>query len=160
MKLKTFLIAAVLFAITTNISAQNYRTGIGARVGFFNGLTVKHRLSQNNAVEGILNFRWDGVIITGLYEWQNPLPNAQGFEYYLGIGGHVGFFDDYHWHKKKHKYQDRSTIAGLDLIVGIEYTFPQAPFTIGLDYKPAFNFIGDNHIWADGLALNLRFNIN
>ena len=158
MKLKTFIIAGLLLAVTTSISAQNYKTGIGARVGFFNGLTVKHFLSPNNAVEGILNFRWDGVIITGLYEWQNPLPNAPGFDYYLGLGGHIGFFDDYEWYDDD--YDDRSTVAGIDLIIGLEYTFPQAPFTIGLDYKPAFNFIGDNHIWADGFALNLRFNIN
>ncbi len=157
MKLKKILIVALLVAMTSAISAQNYKTGIGARVGFFNGLTVKHFLNQNNAVEGILNFRWDGVIITGLYEWQNPLPNAQGFDYYLGIGGHIGIFDDYEWGDDD---DDASTIVGLDLIIGLEYTFPQAPFTIGLDYKPAFNFIGDNRVWADGLALNLRFNIN
>lgn len=157
MKPRKLLIVTLLVAMTSTISAQNYRTGIGARVGFFNGLTVKHFVNQNNAVEGILNFRWDGVIITGLYEWQNPLPNAQGFEYYLGLGGHIGFFDDYEWDDDDD--DDSATIVGLDLIIGLEYTFPTAPFTIGLDYKPAFNFIGDNHVWADGLALNLRFNL-
>lgn len=159
MKLRTFIIAALLLTVLSSVSAQNYKTGIGARVGFFNGLTVKHFLSPNNAVEGILNFRWDGVIITGLYEWQTPLPNARGFDYYLGLGGHIGFFDDYEWDDDDDD-DDRSTVVGVDLIIGLEYTFTSAPFTIGLDYKPAFNFIGDNHIWADGLALNLRFNIN
>ena len=160
MKLRTFLIAGLLLAISSTISAQSYKTGIGARVGFFNGLTVKHFLDRNNAVEGILNFRWDGVIVTGLYEWQSPLPNARGFDYYLGLGGHIGFFDDYEWDDDDYDDGESRTIVGLDLIIGLEYTFPQAPFTIGLDYKPAFNFIGDNHVWADGLALNLRFNIN
>lgn len=160
MKLKTFLLAALLLAMTSTISAQYYRTGIGARVGFFNGLTVKHFVNPNNAVEGILNFRWDGVIITGLYEWQNRLPNAQGFDYYLGLGGHIGFFDDYDWDDDDdYDDDDTATIVGIDLIVGLEYTFPKAPFTIGLDYKPAFNLIGDNRVWADGLALNLRFNL-
>lgn len=155
MKLRKLFIVATLVAIASTLKAQNYKTGIGARVGFFNGLTVKHFVNRNNAVEGILNFRWDGVIITGLYEWQYQLPNAQGFEYYLGVGGHIGFFDNYEWDDD----DDASTIVGLDLIIGLEYTFLQAPFTIGLDYKPAFNFIGDNHVWADGLALNLRFNL-
>ena len=161
MKLRTILIAGLFLAITSTISAQNYRTGIGARVGFFNGITVKHFVSPNNAVEGILNFRWDGVIVTGLYEWQNPLPNARGFDYFLGLGGHIGIFDDYEWDDDDDDFDrdDRSTIVGVDLILGVEYTFPQAPFTIGLDYKPAFNLIGDNRIWADGLALSLRFNI-
>ena len=86
MKLKTFLIAGLLLAIATNLSAQSYKTAIGGRVGFFNGISVKHFLDRNNAVEGIMSFRWDGVVITGLYEWQNPLPNARGFDYYLGLG--------------------------------------------------------------------------
>ncbi len=158
MKLKTFIIAGLLLAITSTISAQSYKTGIGGRVGFFNGITVKHFLNYNNAVEGIMSFRWDGVVITGLYEWQNPLPNAPGFDYYYGVGGHIGIFDDYKWDDDDHK--GTSTVVGFDLVLGLEYTFTQAPFTLGLDYKPAFNFIGDNHVWADGFALNLRFNIN
>ena len=154
MKFKTFLIAAVLLVISSSISAQNYNTGIGARVGFFNGITVKHFVSPSNALEGIVNFRWGGAIVTGLYEWQQPIPSAPGLDYFLGVGAHVGFFDSYKWDN------EASTIIGADVIVGLEYTFPTAPFTIGLDYKPAFNIIGDNHIWADGVALSLRFNIN
>lgn len=156
MKIRNFLIAAILLAFVSTTSAQNYKTGIGARVGFFNGITLKHFLSPSNAIEGIVNFRWGGAIVTGMYEWQQPIPNAPGFDYYLGVGAHVGFFDS-----AKYKWENGgSTIVGADVVVGAEYTFPTAPFTIGIDYKPAFNFIGDNHIWADGLALNLRFNIN
>ncbi|MGV8962485.1 MAG: hypothetical protein ACOH2V_03790 [Candidatus Saccharimonadaceae bacterium] len=154
MKFKTILIAGLLLALTSTISAQNYNTGVGARVGFFNGITLKHFLSPSNALEGIVNFRWGGAIVTGLYEWQQPIPGAPGLDYFLGVGAHVGFFDSY-------KYDDSaSTVVGADVIAGLEYTFPTAPFTIGLDYKPAFNIIGDNHIWADGVALSLRFNIN
>lgn len=153
MKFKTFLIAGLLLIVASSIEAQNYKTGIGARVGFFNGLTVKNFVSPHNAVEGILNFRWDGVIVTGLYEWQYRIPSAPGLDYNLGVGAHVGFFD-------KYKYDDDAkTILGADILVGLEYTFPTAPFSLALDYKPAFNFIGDNHIWADGLALSFRFNI-
>ena len=153
MKLKTFLFAALLLLTASTISAQNYRTGVGARVGFFNGITVKHFVSPGNALEGIVNFRWGGAIVTGLYEWQQPIHSAPGLDYYLGLGAHIGFFDNYKW-------DDASTVVGADLVAGLEYTFPTAPFSIALDYKPAFNFIGDNHVWADGVALSLRFNIN
>ena len=156
MKFKTFLLAGILLASISTISAQSYSTGIGARVGFFNGITVKHFVSPSNAIEGIVNFRWGGAIVTGLYEWQQPIPSAPGLDYYLGVGAHVGFFD-----KTDYKWDDASsTIVGADVVAGLEYTFPTAPFSLALDYKPAFNFIGDNHIWADGLALSLRFNIN
>lgn len=154
MKFKTLLFAALLLLSASTVSAQNYRTGVGARVGFFNGITVKHFVSPGNALEGIVNFRWGGAIITGLYEWQQPIHSAPGLDYYLGVGAHIGFFDKYKWD------EDQSTVFGADLVAGLEYTFPTAPFSIALDYKPAFNFIRDNHIWADGVALSLRFNIN
>ena len=128
MKFKTFLFTAVLFLSASSISAQRYNTGIGARVGFFNGVTVKHFISPNNALEGIVNFRWGGAIITGLYEWQQPIASAPGLDYYLGVGAHVGFFD-----KDDYKWDDASsTVVGADLVVGLEYTFPTAPFSIGL----------------------------
>ena len=81
MKLKTFLFAALLLLSASTISAQSYGTGIGARLGFFNGVTVKHFVSPNNAVEGILNFRWGGAIVTGMYQWQHPVHSATDLDY-------------------------------------------------------------------------------
>lgn len=153
MKFKTFLIASLLLGIATTISAQNYKTGIGARIGFPNGITVKHFISPYNAIEAIVNFRWDGVIVTGLHEWQERIPCAPGLDYVLGVGAHIGLFNNYKWNP------DKTFIMGVDVMLGVEYAFPTVPFSLGLDYKPAINFIGDNHIWADGLGLNFRFNI-
>lgn len=159
MKRYTFFFAGIFLFLATAMYAQSYKTGVGARLGFFNGVTVKHFITPTNAIEGILSFRWNGAVITGLYEWQKPLPDAPGLEYFLGVGAHIGFFnaEKYHW-----KEDDRDggfTVIGADLTAGLEYTFPTAPFTIGLDYKPAFNFIGDNHFWGDGFGLSLRYNI-
>jgi hypothetical protein len=155
MKFKTFLIAGLLLAFTSTISAQSYETGIGAKLGFYNGVSVKHFISPNNALEGVVSFRWGGAIITGLYEWQQPIYSAPGIDYFVGAGAHVGFFD-----KHKYKHDEASSVFGIDVIVGIEYTLPTVPFTIGIEYKPAFNFVGDTHIWGDGLGVSLRFNIN
>ena len=153
MKFKSLLITGLLFVIVSTMSAQNYKTAIGVRTGFFNGFTIKNFVSENNAFEGIVNFRWGGTALTGLYEWQSQVPNSPGFDYFVGAGAHIGLFNNYKWDK------DASVILGVDLMLGFEYTFPTAPFTLALDYKPAFNFIGDDHIWADGIGLSFRFNI-
>ena len=153
MKFKTFLIATILMALATNTKGQNYKTAIGVRAGFFNGVTIKNFVSPKTAIEGIISLRWDGVIVTGLYEWQDGMRCAPGFDFVLGLGTHVGVFNNYKWDKSK------TAIAGVDALIGIEYTFPTAHFTLGLDYKPAFNFIGDNRIWADGVGLSFKFNI-
>lgn len=155
MKIKTFFIASILLVFTSTIQAQSYKTGIGAKFGFYNGVTVKHFLAPSSAIEGVAQFRWGGAIITGLYEWQQPIYSAPGLDYYVGAGAHIGFFDE-----DEYKWAHESSVFGLDVAVGMEYTFPTAPFTIGLEYKPAFNLVGDTHIWGDGLGLSLRFNIN
>jgi len=153
---KLFLIILTVGLFSIASQAQNYRTGLGARLGPFNGITLKHFVSESNALEGIANFRWGGFAITGLYEWQKPISGAAGLDYFLGFGAHVGSYGDHvYWHDQ---YPDRThfTVFGVDFIAGLEYTFAEVPFNIGLDWKPAYNF-GGYHWWGDGLALSLRY---
>ncbi|GAB1405423.1 hypothetical protein MASR1M74_26040 [Lentimicrobium sp.] len=158
MSRKTFFVTALILLFAGAVHAQNYSTALGARVGFFNGLTIKHFVSADNAIEGIAAFRWNGFILTGLYEWQKPIKGAPGLDYEVGIGGHVGFWDRHHyyWYDDDDP-DDNITVAGLDFILGLEYTFKEVPFNLALDWKPAFNFIGDHHWWGDGVALSIRF---
>ncbi len=157
MKLRYFVIVVTLVLFSFGAEAQNYRTGLGARLGYFNGLTVKHFVSESNAIEGIASFRWNGFIITGLYEWQKPIRNANGLDYFLGIGGHVGAWGrgDRWWGNAPYD-DDGFTIVGIDFIAGLEYTFAEVPFNIGLDWKPALNF-GGYRWWGDGIALSIRY---
>jgi hypothetical protein len=150
-----FLIAFALLLSFSATKAQPYKTGLGVRLGTFSGLTVKHFVSSKNALEGILSFRWGGTAITGLYEWQKQIKGAPGLDWEIGLGGHIGFWDSnkYYWAR-----DNSSAIVGLDFILGLEYTFKDAPFSIGLDWKPAFNIIGDDHWWSDGAALSIRYN--
>ncbi|HEX3010100.1 MAG TPA: hypothetical protein VHO90_21035 [Bacteroidales bacterium] len=148
---------AFIFFLANSLNAQNYNTGLGGRIGFFNGFTVKHFVQSDRALEGLLSFRWNGFVITGLYEYQKPLKGVNNLDWYIGVGGHVGFWDgdDYYWHHNN----DNHSIVGIDFIGGLEYTFEEVPINIGLDWKPAFNFIGDDHVWIDGLALSIRYAI-
>lgn len=157
MKLKLLLLGIVMGFFSLSALAQNYNTALGARLGYFNGFTVKHFVSESNALEGIVSFRWQGFVITGLYEWQKPIKGAPGLDYFLGLGGHIGV-----WDRRYYGWGDRDrdgnfTVVGVDFIAGLEYTFAEVPFNIGLDWKPAFNLIGDNHWWGDGFALSIRY---
>lgn len=158
MKIKAFIIAALVICSTFTLSAQNYTTALGARLGFFNGVTIKHFVSGSNAIEGIASFRWQGFALTGLYEWQKPIKGARNLDYFLGVGGHVGFWDHkhYYWYDKN-RGPGTFTVIGVDFIAGLEYTFAEVPFNMGLDWKPAFNLIGDTHWWGDGIALSIRY---
>jgi len=157
MKFKTLILLSMFCATITTAGAQNYETAAGLRLGAFSGITVKHFVSGTNALEGIATFRWGGFAITGLYEWQKPIRGARNLDYFLGLGGHIGFWnnDRYYWYDN-----DRNgsfAVIGVDFIAGLEYTFSDVPFNIGLDWKPAFNLIGDTHWWGDGAALSIRY---
>ena len=154
--MKRLLFIGFIFSILilSSVQAQNYKTGVGGRLGLFSGITAKHFIKPVNAIEGIVSFRWEGFIITGLYEWQKPINEFAGLDWYIGGGAHIGFWDSnrYYWRS------ETSGVFGLDFTIGLEYTFADAPFSIGLDWKPAFNLIGDTHWWGDGLGLSVRYN--
>ncbi len=135
-----------------NSYGQLYDTGVGARLGLFNGFTVKHFVEEGRAIEGILSTRWNGFIITGLYEFQRPFPDVDNLEWFIGGGAHVGFFQE-----GRYRGTDVTSIVGINFIGGVEYTFEEFPFSVSLDWKPAFNILGRNDWWVDGIALSLRY---
>jgi len=154
--MKRLILTFILIIFVVSFAnAQDYRTGIGVRGGFSNGLTVKHFLTGKTAVEGILSTRWRGFDVTGLYEIHNQAFNTERLNWYFGFGGHVGFWNgDYaNWGEPGISY----IIVGIDGILGIEYNFKEVPINIGLDWKPAFNLIGYTGFWGDGGALSIRY---
>lgn len=146
-----------MLMLTASINAQSYKTALGGRLGFFNGFTIKHFVRNDKALEGLLAFRWNGFEITGLYEHQRPLKGVNNLDWFIGIGGHVGFWNTGYYYK--HYYADNHSAFGMDLIGGLEYTFDEVPINIGLDWKPAFNFYGEGPVRFDGLALSIRYAI-
>jgi hypothetical protein len=148
----TMLLAAFLFSFS---QAQDYKTGIGLRGGFANGLTIKHFVGSNAALEGIIASRWRGLELTGLYEFHNQAFHVDRLNWYIGFGAHVGFWngDDANWGDPGESY----TVVGLDGILGLEYNFVEVPINLSIDWKPAFNFYGYSGFWGDGGALSIRY---
>jgi len=136
-------------------SAQDYRTGIGFRGGFSQGLTLKHFVSNKAAIEGLLLTRWSGFGLVGLYEIHNQAFDVDRLRWYYGFGAHIGFWNgDYaSWGTAGTSY----AVFGLDGIIGIEYSFSEAPINLGIDWKPAVNLVGYPGFWADGGALSIRY---
>lgn len=153
MKLKNLLIASLIAVsgLFATVSAQDYKNAFGLRLGYDSGLTLKHFIAPTSALEGILSFSPNYFQLTGLYEYQQPFPNAPGLDWFVGGGAHLGSV-----HKKK--YDGGRFLFGLDLIGGLEYTFPSAPFNVSLDWKPTINLTNSyNDYWYAGLALSLRY---
>lgn len=147
----TFVLAISIITLST---AQEYKTGVGLRGGFSQGLTIKHFLGEKAAFEGLLTTRWGGFEITGLYEIHNTAFEVDRLKWYYGAGAHIGFWNgNSSWGVLGTDY----TVIGIDGILGIEYSFSEAPINIGLDWKPSINLSGYTGFRADGGALSIRY---
>lgn len=152
---KILIVLSFALGISGFLPAQDYNTGIGFRGGLVNGLTIKYFLNEKGAVEALVATRWKGFEVTGLYEIHNPLPNIDRFKWYYGAGGHLGFYNGENttWDDDEGSY----LAVGLDLILGVEYSFDQIPVNLSLDWKPEFNFTGYSKFIGDGVALSVRY---
>ncbi|MBE0663318.1 MAG: hypothetical protein IH597_12740 [Bacteroidales bacterium] len=149
------LILALIFAGCILSKAQDYNTGIGLRGGWFNGITVKHFIDDNKAIEAIASTRWGGYDFTALVEIHKPAFDVAWLYWYFGVGGHIGFWDGSRvkWSTADKPYK----VLGVDAIFGMEYVFNDVPINLSLDWKPAFNLVGITGFWGDGGAFSIRY---
>jgi hypothetical protein len=131
--------------LTLLVNAQDYKNAVGIRAGIPfgpSGVTLRHFLDKQNAVEGILagNFG-TSITITGLYENEHWTGYYPSLNWYWGLGAHVGFMD-----ASANRFIPNSFtgggILGVDGIFGVEYTFDEIPLNISVDIMPSFNIAG------------------
>ena len=134
---------------------NDYKNAIGGRFGIANGITFKHFMNNDNALDFIVNFRskkneYSTFRVIGLYEIHNPINNAPGLQWYYGVGGGIGVYDD--------KRFDNSEIAlSFDGVLGLDYKFNGAPINVSLDWKPAIDLTPDTGFDAEGFGFSVRF---
>ena len=128
-----------LLLLSFNGFSQSYKTGIGIRTGLPFGITAKHFISEKSAFEFLAGTRWGGIAFSGLYEWHRPTNPHPSLSWYFGAGAAMGFYDK----RSPWVFEDETrVIIGVQGIIGIEYTFNDAPLNLGFDWIPLFNMIG------------------
>lgn len=134
-------------------SGSTYTNAIGIKF-YPAGISFKHFLSGNNAVEGIGYFYNRGTRITGLYEIHNDLPgvDVEGLKWYVGPGAHIGFINS--------NYGGGFSL-GVDGVLGLDYKVAEAPINVSLDIQPALelgSYSGPNrlNIWG-GVGVRYTF---
>ena len=157
--MKTRLVTALLLFFTTMLQAQSrstnstdYQTALGLKVWQGGGITLKHFIASNRAVEGIGSFYSRGFRLTGLYEIHGDLSGAPGLRWYVGPGAHLGFYNDKYYDKNK-------VVLGIDGVLGLDYKFNTAPINFSLDWQPSFEFaddLGFDEAWG-GLSIRYTF---
>ncbi len=158
-------VAATAFMLITEKSkAQdlrpNYTTALGVKVwGDGGGVSIKHFLPANQALEGIGYFWQGGARFTGLYEFHFDFPDAPGLKWYVGPGVHAGFYNQYYFDRRYPDNYPRSsgTYVGIDGVIGLDYKFTGAPINLSLDWQPSFEFGADRGFIGSWGGLGIRY---
>lgn len=145
------------------VAQKNYNTGLGLRLGYTYGISVKHFLSESVSLEGILSSRYygrgrawghrnnrgyAGFNITVLFQKHWQIADINGFNWFVGGGAHIG----------GNGYDDTPYLnLGIDGNIGIEYTIPDVPVTFQLDYKPSIDLFRYYGFGYDEIALSIRY---
>jgi len=152
-----FLLIVFLFAGFSSVAqsmGSSYRTAIGVKF-WPGGISIKHFIEDNRALEGIAYF-WDhGFRFTGLYEIHGDISGAEGLKWYIGPGAHIGAYNS-GWYRDGHYYSSGSASFGIDGVLGLDYKITGAPINLSLDFQPSFEIL--NHPYFSGWGgLGVRF---
>lgn len=143
--MKKIIIATLcLLASAVVAGAQGPRT-IGARLGYGAEFSYQHSLGQN-FVEADLGFVGNsGVYVTGVYDF--VFASFDNFNAYGGPGVQAGVYT-----------AGENVGAGIGVAgqIGLEYNFA-VPFTLSLDWRPVWGFIGYTGFYGSSVAIGARY---
>ena len=147
MKKLIFISSIFIFLLFGQQShAQQFKSAIGARLGYPLSVSYKTHLNESNAIEiiagtagtrGFSGSRWWNV--SAAYQIHKPLniDGVEGLQYYFGAGASAFFwsFDD--------SFIDESSVSfGAQGYLGAQYTFDDVPISITVDWVPTIFFSG------------------
>lgn len=149
---KVFVACFVLLVFSVSAFAQknssSYKTGIGIKF-YPSGVTLKHFVKENQALDFIGYFWQKGTRITGLYEIHKDISSSGNFKWYIGPGAHVGLYSS--------KYYNSGVSVGVDGVLGLDYKFKDAPINLSADWQPSFEFGDFEGFQAGWGGLSIRY---
>lgn len=145
----------LLFSLFSCISfatcqAQSYDMAVGARVGSGHGINIKAFMGPTLAVEGVLLYRKGGLRSILMLEQHFALGRRSNTALYIGGGAHYGF------NGILHSERFNKMVAGVDMVFGLEYTFPHNPVVFGVELKPMVELLGEPTLSGNNGGLFLR----
>ncbi len=157
------LIALVGLVLGLNMSASaqaNYNTAVGLRLGGYeNGLSLKHFIASDTALEGILGFRPGVFVVTGFYEKHATAFAEPSLTWFYGAGAHIGGISEDRYYKaygRNRYYGDGGILLGADGILGLEWQVPDIPVSISADLHPRLELARGPYLDLEA-ALTFRY---
>ncbi|MFA5712760.1 MAG: hypothetical protein WC960_01110 [Bacteroidales bacterium] len=149
---KIFLSLLIFFTVGA-ISAQEYSSAIGLRIGSSIGASYKQFLNTTHAIEGIVDLDIIGsenmkVKASALYQFHFPT-GADRLSWYFGPGASAGIFVG----------EKSGFVMSIDGVLGIEYKFYEVPIALSFDWNPKVQIISDAGFIPQNFGLTVRFTL-
>lgn len=151
--LTLFRSSVILFftiALSSNLSAQDYKSAAGIRLGTYVAASFKTFISEKGAIEAIAGISREGgnSIITfgGFYQIHNSFAaDTPTLKWYFGGGTFVALGNE-----------NIKTNIALTGIIGLEYTFESTPLNLFIDGIPYLSLNNEFNFDAEA-SLGVRF---
>jgi hypothetical protein len=128
---QTFLSTLLVLIVSTVVlTAQDYKSSIGAKVGYGLVASYKTFFNEKNGIDIFGGIHWGGSLMGGAnYSIHADIKSVDNLRWYYGGG--ANFFA---WTAGTYNWAE----VGISGNVGLEYTFEDIPLNISLDYVPTF----------------------
>lgn len=135
--------------LCNRVAAQDYRFAAGIRLSnssptLNTAISGKFFATDRTAIEGLVAFG-SRFGIGGLLEVHDYF-STPGLSWFYGGGAYIG-------------WQDGHTYFGPTGIIGMDYTFTNAPVNLSLDWKPELDFTPKVNFVPDAFAFTIRYAI-
>lgn len=129
---KLFLLVGFIIACSSisHVSAQDYKSAIGGKLGFGLVASYKTFLNERNALDIFGGIHWGDGFLGGVnYSMHKPIESVDRLKWYWGFGanmftwGAVTGFDN--WYE-----------LGVSGNIGLDYSFDEFPLNLSVDYVP------------------------
>ena len=139
------LFFAIVMTLGYSVSAQDYKSAVGGRLGYGLLGTYKSFINDDLAYEVSAGLRWSGLA-GGLFIQKHAdleFEDVENLRWFVGGGATITTWN-YGAVINNSNYYELAIHANL----GIEYTFEDMPIVVGLDYAPgivildSWDFIG------------------
>jgi hypothetical protein len=140
---------------------QQYALALGIKGNRnYNGgasLTLKHFVKSNGAFEWNVGLGKNDFWCQGLFEMNYPLKKS--LEWYWGVGADFGTWrNGFQFFSKPNQSYYSGVWSAVDGVIGLEYTFKQAPVNIAIDLGPMFRMYPYFGVTlSSGVALRYAF---
>lgn len=153
-----FIITIIFIALSIfSVSAQNYDSAVGLRLGAPLSLSYKKIINENKALEGYIGTRGKSgyryVNITGAYNIIQPIDIASIEELYYYYGAGVSI---YTWSYEEDG-PNQNVTPGIQGQLGLEYTFSDRPINLTLEWTPTIFLSSEFTTFKPYLSIGVRY---